>query len=312
MNIENQKIFECVVGSNLYGTNTTNSDKDFSGIFIADEDYYFGIKNKNEIDLSEKSKLDSGKNSKDAIDRKFYEIRNFCILASDANPNIIEHLFINDENILYSNDLSTKLLNNSNLFVSKKIYNTFIGYSKSQEHKMIIKLENFDQLVAAQKFFENQDPNEYIVMFRDDDNVKNFFTEKGSHFVIGDLNFQKHLMVKRVLSSLNERLRGITNRSELVLKHGYDTKFASHLIRLLLEGKELMETSRIEFPLKYSSFILDIKLGKYTLNEVINYATEFESEFNYIYTNSKLPDVSDIFEINNLVKTITKQFFGVK
>src|SRR5690606_1206463 len=40
-----------------------------------------------------------------------------------------------------------------------------------------------------------------------------------------------------------------TNRPELVRKHGYDTKFAYHMIRLQLQGIELMQTCNVELPM---------------------------------------------------------------
>lgn len=310
--MEQNKILKIRVGSHLYGTNTEQSDEDFSGIFIADDDYYFGMKSIGELDLSKKSKREDGKNTSDAIDYKLYEIRNFTTLASKNNPNIIEHLFVNANNILFSNTYGNMLLRNADLFPNKIAYDTFIGYAKSQRHKMIIKLENFEQLFAAKEFFSMQDPNEYIVMFRDDKKVKNFFTKMAHHFLIGDLNFQKHMMVKKVLSAIKERLSKITNRNELVLKHGYDTKFASHLIRLLSEGETLLKTGSIEFPLPNAQFLLDIKHGRYTLTEILNIADDLELKLADVKKQSSLPDKPRYEEINNLTKQITKSFFWSK
>jgi hypothetical protein len=230
-------------------------------------------------------------------------------LALTNNPNIIEHLFVNQENILYADNYANMLLRNADLFPNKGAYDKFIGYANSQKHKMIIKLDNYEQLVAAQGFFEEQNPNEYIVMFREDEKVKKFFKEKGSHFIIGDLNFQKHLMVKKVLSALNERLSKITNRNQLVLKYGYDTKFASHLIRLLYEGETLLKTGKLEFPLPEASLLLDIKKGKYSLTEILEMADFYENNLKNAKENSELPEEPRTKEVNDLVKQITRSYF---
>ena len=89
-------ILETKVGSHLYGSNTEDSDVDFCGIFIPPKEYYLGFHSIKEIDLSVIDKLDTGKNSKDAVDRKLYELRHFCQLALQGNPNIIEVLFSNE------------------------------------------------------------------------------------------------------------------------------------------------------------------------------------------------------------------------
>ena len=50
------KIIWITVGSNLYGTATPESDEDFMGIFMPNEEYVVGLKRVNEVDLSIKSK----------------------------------------------------------------------------------------------------------------------------------------------------------------------------------------------------------------------------------------------------------------
>ena len=71
------KILKIRTGSHLYGTNTPESDEDFSGIFIDSEDYYFGIKKRenDELDFSVESKDERGKNTSEAEDYKLYEIK---------------------------------------------------------------------------------------------------------------------------------------------------------------------------------------------------------------------------------------------
>jgi len=312
--MEQNKILKIRTGSHLYGTNTPESDEDFSGIFIADEDYYFGLKKleNDELDLSVESRDERGKNTSEALDYKLYEIRKLATLALTNNPNIIEHLFVNQENILYADNYANMLLRNAHLFPHKGVYDKFIGYANSQKHKMIIKLENYEQLSAALEFFKQQESNEYIVMFRDDPKVKKFFTEKGSHFIIGDLNFQKHLMVKKVVFALNDRLSKITNRNELVLKYGYDTKFASHLIRLLSEGGTLLETGKLEFPLYNADFLLQIKQGKFELEQILSIAENLELELGRSKEKSLLPDEPQFEKVNDLVKQITRSFFWSK
>jgi len=310
--MEQNKILKIRAGSHLYGTNTPESDEDYSGIFIANEDYYFGLRKIEELDLSVQYKNEYGKNKPDSVDYKLYEIRNFCRLALSNNPNILEHLFANTENILHCDTFGAMLLRNSHLFPNKGAYDKFIGYANSQRHKMIIKLDNFDQLSAALGFFKQQDPSEYIVMFRDSKEVKSFFAEKGSHFVIGDLSFQKHLMVKKLVAALADRLSKVTNRHELVLKYGYDTKFASHLIRLLSEGETLLKTGKLEFPLHNASFLLQIKQGELSLEDILKLADEYEFKLKYIRDDSDLPEKPQFDEVNDLVKQITRAFLWSK
>ena len=301
---ENNKILKIKTGSQLYGTATPTSDTDYSGIFIADEDYYFGLLTINEADNSTKSKNESGKNTTDAIDDKLYELRNFARLAMQNNPNIIEHLFVNEANIVYIDYFGGDLLAHAHLFPYKGAFDRFIGYASSQKHKMVIKEKHFTELSAAHHYFQSEPIDKFIVEYRD--KHLEFLTEDEQHFNIGDLHFQKHLAVKKFLAILAERMSKITNRYELVLKHGYDTKFGSHLIRLLLEGEELLNTGKIVFPLWYADTLLEIKKGKYEIGQLLELATKIEDRMNDAKEKSALPSKPRFDEVNELVKQLSK------
>ena len=55
-------ILEIRVGSHLYGTNTENSDEDFSGIVLPTMEEIFGFEHMDEIDVGVKDKDVNGKN----------------------------------------------------------------------------------------------------------------------------------------------------------------------------------------------------------------------------------------------------------
>jgi predicted nucleotidyltransferase len=142
---KNNKILECRVGSHLYGTNTENSDEDYSGVFIADLKYYFGLKSIEEVSDNVVSKQENGKNNKDAIDKKYTELRRFVQLALQNNPNVVELLFLNDSNIIYQDENWKKIISNREYFLSsKQIKDRFKGYAFSQKHKAL-KIDNILQ-----------------------------------------------------------------------------------------------------------------------------------------------------------------------
>ena len=311
---ENNKILKMRVGSHLYGTNTPTSDEDFSGIFITNEDYYFGMykfKENGEADNSKKSKLESGKNAPDAVDDKLYELRRFCKLAMENNPNIMEHLFVDNKNIVFVNEFGIELLNNAHLFPSKRAYEPFKGYAHSQKHKMVIKEKHFVELIKALEFFSEMKekfPEKLLVELRTELSMSTFTTEDKHHFVIGDLNFLKHFTVKKVHALLEDRVSKISNRYELVTKFGYDTKFGSHWIRLIQEGIQILQTGELEFPLKEAGLILDIKNGKFTIEQLITMGEGMLLQLDSAFENSKLPEDPYFNDVNELVKKLGKEF----
>lgn len=72
------------------------------------------------------------------------------------------------------------------------------------------------------------------------------------------------------LDGQRERMTGeghqarVPNRPELIEKYGYDTKYASHALRLGLQGLELVTTGRLSLPLREADLALcmDVKRGK--------------------------------------------------
>lgn len=85
------------------------------------------------------------------------------------------------------------------------------------------------------------------------------------------------------------------NRHRLVEEFGYDTKYATHMLRLGLQGKELLRNGALELPLSSSTreYLLDVRGGKSSLNSVLNHASELEQEIKELMNSSPLPENPD-------------------
>jgi predicted nucleotidyltransferase len=99
---------------------------------------------------------------------------------------------------------------------------------------------------------------------------------------------------------LEVKKENMTGRTELAEKFGYDVKFASHLIRLLLECLELLTEKNLTFPLYQNNFIRDIKLGKYKLDFILSEAIRLENLIDQTYIKSDLQYNANFEEINKL------------
>lgn len=76
---------------------------------------------------------------------------------------------------------------------------------------------------------------------------------------------------------LNKRAAKV-NRNELTERFGYDTKAAMHAARLAYQGLELIESGALEMPIAkpLRTELLDIRQGKLTLEEALDYIREAE------------------------------------
>jgi len=98
-------------------------------------------------------------------------------------------------------------------------------------------------------------------------------------------------------------------RRKMEEKFGYDGKAASHLFRLIKEGKELLLTGNIIFPLRDAEEILDVKNGKYTYEEMIKIAEGMDSKFDLWYNKSSLPDKPDRKKLTSLYFEIIDDYY---
>ena len=317
--IEQHMILNVEVGSFVYGTNVETSDHDYSGVIVCPKEYYLGLEKLDEIDMSVISKLDSGKNDKDAIDSKFYNINKFVKLAMENNPNILEQLFTPKNRFVFRNELGKKLIDNKFLFPHIGLKQKFLGYAFSQKHKMQIKVDNYSSLTFLDKWLDEYtyDPrlcvlsdkfyktNQLLAELRDVNALKGVVIFVGQCALVGDINISLTDKLSKVHAKVKERLSKVGNREELYTKYGYDTKFGMHLVRLMLEGKELLQTGEIQFPLKDREMLLDIRSGKWTKEEIIQYAEQLENEIETIV--SPLPKQPKYKEIENLLIEIIEE-----
>lgn len=96
-------------------------------------------------------------------------------------------------------------------------------------------------------------------------------------------------------------------RKQLVAKHGYDTKNAAHLIRLLHMGVEFLQTGSMHVRRTWDrDMILDIKRGGWGLERVRTYADTMFANMKKAKAESVLPETLDEDAINALVVRVMK------
>ncbi len=118
---------------------------------------------------------------------------------------------------------------------------------------------------------------------------------------------KKH--ANQFLGFANAQLRRLYNqqgqknvhRADLEEEHGYDTKYAMHVIRLYLEAKEFMETGKITLPNPKKDVLVDIRKGKYKLADFEQWGKQLEAEVLAAKEKSPLPETVDREAISKLV-----------
>ena len=110
--------------------------------------------------------------------------------------------------------------------------------------------------------------------------------------------------------SLGQKGQKNVHRAELEHKHGYDTKYAMHVIRLYGEAKELMENGRITLPRPHRHELIEIRKGKYSFSEIRELGAQLESEALAAQASSPLPDEVDRDAISVSLADTHLRFWG--
>jgi predicted nucleotidyltransferase len=100
-------------------------------------------------------------------------------------------------------------------------------------------------------------------------------------------------------------------RKQLVERFGYDTKNAAHLVRLLNMSKEFLSTGELKVRRTWDrEMIVEVKKGKWKLEEVKAYAEKMGKECEEAYKNSSLPEKPDLDAINELTTGVLRSYFA--
>lgn len=301
---EKNLILKFLSGSHAYGTNTPSSDKDYLGVFIPDEEYVLGNKTCEQVQIRTNDSSSKKQNTKDDTDIVIYSLPKFIKLLTANNPTILETLYYDKRNILFCNELGKELLNSAHLFVSKKVKHTFLGYAFTQKKGLTHKRERWLVIGEAAKKLDELEGQGHLKL---PDRLE-LPSELREDKTWG--TFEKGQPIPVVRQQLETLLASYGYRIEDIKKHGYSTKFASHLIRLLEEGLEFLVEGKLTFPLSYNAMLLDIKKGKMPLEKILEIADAKEKLVEEAYVRSPLQHAPDIEAIDRLQISMLKKHWG--
>lgn len=122
--IENHTIFETVIGSHAYGTHNEDSDYDKAGVVIPGIEYFYS---NNRFDQYQ---------DYPGEDKTMYNIIKAIKLISENNPNMMDLLAVPESCHIIVTRYWEKVIENKDLFISKKSKFTFSGYAISQLNRI--------------------------------------------------------------------------------------------------------------------------------------------------------------------------------
>lgn len=111
---------------------------------------------------------------------------------------------------------------------------------------------------------------------------------------------------------LGERGQRRVNRPELIAAHGFDTKYAMHVVRLGHQGVELLTTGRLTLPIPEPtrSRIMAIRRGEWSEGDVVAEIEAVERSLVEANESSPLPDAPDYESVNAFIVDAYRDAWG--
>lgn len=349
--LEDGIIFATLHGSHAYGLNTPESDEDVRGICIAPKKLTYGF-----FSTFEQVVLNEP-------DTTIFSIQKFFKLAGLCNPNCVEILFTEPEDHIIVTPIGQKIIDNRHLFLSKMAKHSFMGYAKSQLHRIASHRKWINSEISKREFppireelglppIPEIDKDQY-------DQVNSMIQRKLDSWILNydEFNDPQKIFLRSTFSGiLNEigigfdetwqsagRLLGFNEnfieiitkekqyrnlwkdwdnfqawkkdrnpkRAALEAKCGYDSKHGSHLIRLLLQCRDLFKNGELKIKNPdYTKYLLDIKNGNISYDEIIDFSQKLEKEIYDLFQTSKLPLMPNNDALDDLCVEIVDEFYS--
>lgn len=302
-------------GSYAYGTNNENSDIDFRGVTLNLPSDLLGL---TEFEQYEDTNTDT----------VIYSFNKMVKLLLECNPNTIELLGLDDSQYLIKTELGQKLLDNRQLFLSKKAAKSFGGYANAQLRRL--------QNAIARDSMPQQEKERHIYNSvknaLEDFARKNDMFDKGTiHIYIDKSDNPKleteifidakytHLPLRdyeNMLGAMNSVVKDYDKIGKRNKKKddNHLNKHAMHLIRLFMMAVDILEKGEIKTHRTDDLELLrSIRRGDFQKkdktfsDEFYAILSNYENRLNIAIKNTILPDNPDMQRVEAFVEYVNKK-----
>ena len=314
-NLGNNIILLTLGGSWAYGTNIETSDVDIRGI---------ALNSKEEL----LTNINFEQRVNEATDTTIYSFNKIISLLSNVNPNTIEILGCKPEHYLYLSPIGKELLDNKDMFLSKRCVHAFAGYANAQLRRLDNKANRLVDQSAQEKHILNSIenarysypsrffsyPSESIKLYTDVSHQDEMDME-----IYMDVNLKHYPLrdYKGMWADMNNIVKEyskIGHRNNNAIEKGKLSKHMMHLVRLFLMCLDILDHGEINtYREKDHDFLMSIRNGKYLDDnrqptaEFFDIVTELEAKLQESKEKTKLPDLPDYNRINKFMMSVNER-----
>lgn len=302
-------------GSYAYGTNVETSDIDIRGC---------AVNNKEEI----LTNINFEQCCNEATDTTIYSLNKLIHLLSNCNPNTIELLGLKSEHYLYVSPIGQELLDNKDLFLSKRAIQSFGGYAYSQLRRLDNKAvrlvgqdEREEHILNSIKNASYDFKNRYfpftgdsIKLYIDKSNREEVDTEIYMDIALSHYPLRDYKAMWSEMNNIVKDYAKIGKRNKNAVEHGKLAKHMMHLIRLYLMAIDILEKKEIvTYRESNHDLLMEIRNGRYLdanrqpTEEFFSIVENLQKRFEYAKQNTDLPDNPDYKGINKFLASVNER-----
>ena len=260
-------------------------------------------------------------------DTTIYSFNKIVQLLTNVNPNTIEMLGLEPWQYLKVSPIGQMLLDNKELFLSKKCINSFGGYANQQLYRLTqktthqMKQEELEKhILKTIKFMETsfltrytQFPEDALKLYIDKALQEDMETEIFMDVVLTHYPLRDYCSMWSELQNIVKSYRKLGKRNEKALEHGKIAKHMMHLIRLYYMCFDILEKGEIKtYRADEHDFLMEVRNGKYitednqVVPEFFGFLDELEAHLDYAIHHTTLPELPDYEKIDDLVVKVNE------
>ena len=302
-------------GSHAYGTNIETSDLDVRGVALNSKKEILTNQNFDQVDNS-------------STDTTIYSFNKIIKLVTDCNPKTIEMLGLKPEHYLYLSSIGQEILNNKEMFLSKKAIYAFGGYANQQLRRLDNKAARLVSQEQQEKHILHSIENATVDYKRkyfefNNDNIKLYIdksdNEELDSEIFMDLNLHHYPLrdYKSMWSEMNNIVKDYNkmgHRNKNAIERGKLSKHMMHLVRLYLMCFDILENHEIiTYREKEHDFLMSIRNGDYLddnrqpIPEFFDYVNTLETRLERDKKETDLPEKPNYKRINEFIMSVNER-----
>lgn len=344
---KNRLFFECVSGSKAYGTDTLESDTDLRGIFVAPRKMLYGLGHVDQVsdEKGDRTYYELGrfiellaKNNPNIVEMLFTDEE--CLRFQHPLFELIDPaLFLSRlcestfagyamTQVRKARGLKKKIVNPMDEIRKSPLDFCYVlegqgsvplrDWLSSKRYAMercgLVNVPHMPDVFGL--YYDASGDLGYRGIFKDEDATEVRFTSVAKEVrPEGWMSYNRDAF-KKYCREYREYREWIENRNEARYQtnvdHGrdYDSKNMMHTFRLLDMAAEIAEHARITVRRPNRDFLMKIRCGEFTYNELIEMAESRIGEIGDLYARSNLPDEPDHGAINDVLVRIREEFYA--